>query len=153
MAYRKEKQELTPWILKTTVFMLVFSVYTNMVKGNTIENIQQGNQDPLNIDKIQYIENSLSDSVNEKKMYADSNKMVQHYDCENPENLEAYSLTEVNDWEIKKNDITSEDAYVLTLQKKYSTTVTAYTCEVHYQFKRWWCSAYQSYSRIEGTHN
>ena len=134
--------------------MSIFLVHINETKEDIIETVQLGNQENLDMDKIHYVEDSLSDSVNEDKMYAgNNNKMVQHYDCENPENLEAYSLTEVNDCEIKQNDLINEDAYVLTLQKKYSTVVTAYTCEVHYQFRRWWCSAYQSYSRLETTHN
>ena len=84
-------RESIPWMLKIIAFISIFLVHTSVTKEDIIESVQQGNQGNLDMDKVQYVEDSLSDSVNEDKMYADNNnKMVQHYDCENPENLEAY---------------------------------------------------------------
>ena len=52
------------WLIKIIAFMSIFLVHTSAIKEDIIENVHQGNQGDLDLNKVHYIEDSLSDSVN-----------------------------------------------------------------------------------------
>ena len=100
-----------------------------------------------------YLKEEISDTINEGRISIKGNYMVEHFDCLEPEELETYSLTKVNDCDIQDTDIKKEETYILLWQKAFTETVEAYYCEVSYVHSRWYCATVMSYSRISPGHN